>query len=268
MADPEEIYVDGYLTGGSDFGPPDTTDPAFEPFLNHVGHTRLRAIEKMTKRPLGPLLDVGCGTGAVLVAAGERNIEAVGVEPEGEAASIAADRGATVHPTLLEDSGLPEASFRTVTAYHVLEHMPDGVGFLQLLSRWVEPGGYVAIEVPNWRSAERKGRGKRWPGLRPLEHVAHYSPSTLEATLERAGLVDVRVRTMTFQWRNLQQRHALASLGLGRFNRSRIVKPFSTPSPDGARYPKAPMRWTLQGIAKAFDIAKVGQVVLGVGRKP
>jgi hypothetical protein len=172
---------------------------------------------------------------------------------------------------MLEDSGLPESSYRTVTAFHVLEHMADGLSFLRLLTRWAAPGGYVVIEVPNWRSMERRLKGRDWPGLRPLEHVAHYGPATLASTFERAGLEDVQVRTMTFQWPEQSLRYALGDLGLRRLYRSKLSRPFSVEkieNGNAVRYPRTPMRWAMKGTARAYDAAKVGQLVLAAGRRP
>src|SRR3546814_2758683 len=135
----------------------------------------------------GSILDVGCGTGDVLVAAAERGWRAVGVEPVPESADIAVERGLDVHCALLQESGLPEASFDLVTAYHVVEHMADSTGFLRLIARWAKPGGHVLVEVPNWGSVHRRAGGDAWIGLRPLEHIGHYDPRTLRDTMARAG---------------------------------------------------------------------------------
>lgn len=271
MADPSEIYVDGYMSGESELGfGLDATDPQFQRFLVYYSHRRLEAIERLVGE-VGPLLDVGAGTGDFLVAVRERGIEGVGVEPVEASTSIAAERGVDIRQALLEDSGLPESSFRTVTAFHVLEHMADGLGFLRLLTRWAKPGGHVVVEVPNWRSMERRMKGDDWPGVRPLEHIAHYSPATLQATFERAGLVDVKVRTMTVQWPEQSLRYALGDLGLRRVYASRLARPFSVERVENGetvRYPRRITRFAIRCAARAYDVAKVGQVVLATGRRP
>lgn len=269
MADPNEVYVNGYMTGETSFGL-DATDADFQRFLVYSCHRRLRAIERMVGR-LDPLLDVGSGTGDLLVAASERGIEATGVEPVEESACIAAQRGVDVRNSMLEDSGLPEASHRTVTAFHVLEHMADGLSFLRLLTRWASPGGHVVVEVPNWRGVERRLKGGDWPGLRPLEHLAHYGPATLRATLVRAGLVDVRVRTLTFQWPEQSLQYALGDLGLRRIYQSPLSRPLSFERRENGkvvRYPRTPTLWAIRATAMLYDAVKVGQVVLAVGRRP
>lgn len=269
MAEPTEVYVDGYMTGETSFGL-DATDPAFQRFLVWSCHRRLNAIERMIGSA-APLLDVGSGTGDLLVAAAERGIEATGVEPVEESARISVLRGVDVRNAMLEDSGLREASYRTVTAFHVLEHMADGLSFVRLLARWVRPGGHVVVEVPNWRGIERRMKGRDWPGLRPLEHLAHYGPATLRSTLERAGLVDVRVRTLTFQWPGQSLQYALGDLGLRRIYRSRLARVLSVErieNGESVLYPRAGARWAIRGAGRLYDLSKVGQVVLAAGRRP
>src|SRR3546814_16937324 len=67
----------------------------------------------------GSILDVGCGTGDVLVAAAERGWRAAGVEPVPESAAIAVERGLDAPCALLPESGLPAASLDLVTASHL-----------------------------------------------------------------------------------------------------------------------------------------------------
>jgi SAM-dependent methyltransferase len=262
MADPDEVYVEGYLTGGSEFGPPDTTAPVIYRYVVFAGHRRLAAMRRLTRSSeLGPLLDVGCGTGELLVAAKEEGVEALGVEPVPESVRIACERGVDARAVMLEESGLPEGGFATVTAFHVLEHMADGPSFLRLLARWARPGGHVVVEVPNWRSMNRRRMGDSWPLLRPLEHVAHYAPATLAATMRRAGLVDVQVRTLTYLFSEQTVPQAFADVGWSGLER-RVPGVLRR----GDR-PGRVLSAALHATAAVYDRAKVGQVVMAVGRK-
>src|SRR4051794_30401484 len=74
--DPDEIYVEGYLTGETDFGL-DLFHPLFQEFLAFAAAKRLDRIEAV--RPgRGRLLDVGCGSGEVLAVARDRGWEVAG----------------------------------------------------------------------------------------------------------------------------------------------------------------------------------------------
>lgn len=265
-ADWDEIYTEGYLTEEARFGI-DASGAVMQEWLDFCGQKRMRWLERHLGGK-GSFLDVGCGTGEVLRNAARRGWEAVGVEPVAESAETARAQGLTVHATTLEQSGLEERSFDVVGAYHVLEHMPEGTEFLRTISRWARPGGHVVIEVPNFRSIHRRNEGSGWPHLRPLEHVAHYSPATLRDTLERAGLEPVRVGTMGFQWPQNRLDHTLSGLGMLRWlgPLSKLTRTRTSAEGKPGAYPLPPLRVALRGVEAVYDLARVGQVVVGLAK--
>lgn len=265
--DPDEIYVDGYLTGATEFGL-DIFHPLFQEFLAYAAAKRLDIIESLRPQR-GSLLDVGCGSGEVLAVARDRGWQASGAEPVEESAKIARDRGLDVRTALLEDAGFPEASFDVVAAFHVLEHMAEGVGFLQLVSRWAKPGGLIVVEMPNWSSFERERTGPDWPALRPLEHVAHYSPATLRATMERAGLIPVVVRTTGFLWERQSLDERLNDLGRSSWRRVlRRLGHTRERHGEAQLVPGPAVSKALLGVQALYDRLGKGQVVLGIARVP
>lgn len=267
FGDPSDVYVDGYLTGGTDFGL-DVMHPLFQAFLDEVAERRFEMLERVTGSS-GSILDVGCGSGEVLQCAARRGWSAIGVEPVAESVAIAQERGLDVRCAMLEESGIPERSFDVVSAFHVLEHMPDGRAFLKMLGRWAKPGGYVLVEVPNWRSFHRRNNGSSWPCLRPLEHIGHYTPATLGATLRRAGLEPVRVRTTTYMSKGAPVQFAVAELGQQRLQQPLRRLSKKRPFKDGVELFPGRLAWTaLTAVAGAYDVAKVGHVVLGIARVP
>src|SRR5205085_2954784 len=102
---------------------------------------RAALLEGITGGP-GALLDVGCGTGEFPAVCAGRGWRAQGVELMAEAAEHARRvHGLDVRVGLLADSGLPERHYDAVSALHVLEHVPDTVGFLRELAARARPGG-------------------------------------------------------------------------------------------------------------------------------
>lgn len=267
-ADPSDLYVEGYLFGGTDFGI-DVAHPVFQAYLADVAAKRMQMIEK-ANGGLGSFLDVGCGSGEVLAVAAERGWQAVGVEPVEQSAKHAVEvRGLDVKATLLEDSGLPERSYDVVSAFHVLEHMSDGTSFLKLIARWAKPGGLVVIELPNWRSMIRRNGGMNWRHLRPLEHIAHYTPATLRAALSRAGLTPIVVRTPTFLSDTQALDHQLHDLGFGDPGRVTRVLGRAGEYKGQPRIMSRPsVAAPLRALEYAYDRAGIGEVVFAIARVP
>jgi SAM-dependent methyltransferase len=247
--DPDAVYVDGYYTDESGFGI-DVRHPRFQAFLAEVNAARAALVGSVLGEPLS-LLDVGCGTGDFLAAARDRGWgPLVGVDPIVESGEIARGRGLDVRTALLEDSGV-EPGWDLVSAFHVLEHVPDCAEFLRLLARWARPGGCVVVESPNWGSHLRRVTGDGYVHLRPLEHLTHLTPETLRVAFARAGLEPVDVRTVT--WPSRLQTPAQRLFDLGRFSW-------------GERLPDAPARLAAAG-ARWWDQRRDrGMVVLGIAR--
>lgn len=266
-ADPSEIYKDGYLFGETRFGI-DVRHPRFQEYLAAVGDRRARILERITGAK-GSLLDVGCGTGEIAAAAARNGWRVQAVEPEASAAQMTRGRGVDVRTSTLEASGLPESAYDVVSAFHVLEHLPDSPAFLRTLAHWARPGGFVAIEVPNYRSVARIRLGTDWVHLRPLEHVVYHQPATLRKAFERAGLEPVATHTPT--WICPPQSLDDALLDLGRPRIRRVLEPLGRAQErDGAQVAvPGPAAWAaLRGLERLYARLGLGYVVLGVARVP
>jgi len=104
-------------------------------------------------RPLGSVLDVGCGAGAVgagLRAAGAARL--TGIEMEPGAAELAREVYDDVVVGTVEEA-LPGLTgpFDTVRCLDVLEHLVDPAAVLRSLGEITAPGGWLQVSVPNAR---------------------------------------------------------------------------------------------------------------------
>jgi 2-polyprenyl-3-methyl-5-hydroxy-6-metoxy-1,4-benzoquinol methylase len=105
------------------------------------------------ERPLGRVLDVGCGaghTGPGLRAAGARHL--TGVELVPTAAAAARERFDEVVDGTIEDA-LPRLNgpFDTILCLDLLEHLVDPGAVLVALRGLAAPGGRLKISLPNAR---------------------------------------------------------------------------------------------------------------------
>jgi 2-polyprenyl-3-methyl-5-hydroxy-6-metoxy-1,4-benzoquinol methylase len=145
----------------------------------------------------GRLLDVGTATGAFLVEAAKRSFDAQGIEPTPGFARAATERfGVKVAAVDLGNFVFDGSPFGAITLWHVLEHLDRPVDQLRRLAGMLDDDGIVALEVPNAGGYAAERSGSAWPSLQPDVHVNQFSPESLEAALEHAGLRTVDMRTV------------------------------------------------------------------------
>lgn len=94
------------------------------------------------------VLEIGCGPGVFLQMATEKTKDVFGVDTNPEAVALAIAKGLSVEDNL-EVLVSCEGKYDFVVAFHVLEHVPDPVGFFRLLERIAKPGGRIGVSVPN-----------------------------------------------------------------------------------------------------------------------
>jgi hypothetical protein len=147
--------------------------------------------------------------------------------------------------------------------------MPDSRAFLGTLARWARPGGFVTVEVPNFKSVQRRRLREQWSGLRPREHIVHFTPDTLRATMRSVGIEPVAVRSPAYLGPPQNLDHALNDLARpqGRFRRLlEPLSPLKTVDGEQARHPTRAGWAVLHAMEAIYDKAGVGAVVFCVGR--
>lgn len=135
----------------------------------------------------GRYLDVGCGSGAALAVARALGWTVAGIEVDGPAAEKARRHADELHVGDVLSAPFAPGRFDLVTAFHVLEHVPDPVAVTRRMLEWLAPGGLLIIEVPNAGGLGARVFGRAWSGLELPRHLSHFTPGALSSTVERAG---------------------------------------------------------------------------------
>jgi SAM-dependent methyltransferase len=132
------------------------------------------------------LLDVGCGTGAMLGVL-ERYGRAQGIDADADAVAFCHQRGA-LHVGHVETLPLPfaDGSIDLVTGFDVLEHIDDDAAMLAEIHRVLRPGGQLLVSVPAFQFL--------WG---PQDEISHhrrrYVAAQLGDRIEAAGLLVQRL---------------------------------------------------------------------------
>lgn len=141
---------------------------------------------------LGRVLDVGCGTGALIDELKGRADSIRGVDYSPEALRFCARRG--LKCVALADARevpFPDASFDVVTAIGLIEHLEDDGAFLAEMRRLLRPGGLFVLLTSSfpslWSMHDVANRHHRRYYLRPLR-----------SRVESAGFETVRFSHMNF----------------------------------------------------------------------
>ncbi|MBI4240699.1 MAG: class I SAM-dependent methyltransferase [Candidatus Rokubacteria bacterium] len=152
-------------------------------------HVRLRAawLGRLLPRG-GRVLEIGCGRGELLTALRDRGLEVEGVDLSPQAVRMASRSGIRVVQGTILTAGFAEESYDLIVMAQVLEHIPDPLGTLQRVRALLRPKGWLYIEVPNAGSFESRLFGRYWGGWDVPRHLYGFSPTTLAALVERAGL--------------------------------------------------------------------------------
>ncbi|ADB53907.1 class I SAM-dependent methyltransferase [Conexibacter woesei] len=148
-------------------------------------------------RPLGAVLDVGCGAGNVGASvrdAGATRVVGVEYVPEqAERARSLLDRVIT-GPVEAAFGELADERFDTILCLDVLEHLVDPEAVLRNLRELAAPGAHIQISVPNarhvslaWDLLVRGTFGYTEHGHRDNTHLRWFTRSDIVAAAERAG---------------------------------------------------------------------------------
>jgi SAM-dependent methyltransferase len=150
---------------------------------------RAAILDRSRRWPVGRVLEVGCGPGAILYELARLGFTGVGVEPSPQARTVAADLLAeTRGVSVLSDLPDRVEPFDYLLAFEVLEHIEDDRGALHEWLGHLRSGGQVLLSVPAHRS--------RWNETDLLAgHYRRYDRNDIEQLASRVGLEVIELST-------------------------------------------------------------------------
>ena len=144
----------------------------------------------------GRLIEIGAGTGAFAVAAQAAGFQVSAIEMSERCCRYLSEREAI--EAICSDRPLEAiaslAPARAVALWHVLEHLRNPAEVLARVAEKVEPGGVLALAVPNPRSLQFRLLRTRWVHLDAPRHLCLMPPAALIDRGRELGMRCVALR--------------------------------------------------------------------------
>jgi SAM-dependent methyltransferase len=168
----------------------------FQAFYRPQYESQAQRILRVTRVPrTGRLLDVGCGRGLRLLSFRRLGMDVQGMDLIPEPVEyVKTELGV---PAVCTDmASLPRAfawrSFDLVTAFQVIEHVPDVDEMIAACFALLKPGGWVVITTPMVDSLQSQMFGGRWAAATEApRHLSLPTKKGVRIALERHGFRDV-----------------------------------------------------------------------------
>ncbi len=177
------------------FGPDGQPEWTHNPTLLEVEAFRVRMLRARVQP--GTLIDIGAGPGAFAAAAQAEGFAVTAIEMDERCCRYMRDRLGV--SAICSDDPLAalaaQPPARAISMWHVLEHLPDPAGMLAIAAERLEPGGVLALGVPNPRSLQFRLLGARWAHLDAPRHLCLMPEDALLARLRQHGLRPLQATT-------------------------------------------------------------------------
>jgi 2-polyprenyl-3-methyl-5-hydroxy-6-metoxy-1,4-benzoquinol methylase len=138
----------------------------------------------------GRLVEIGPGAGMFAHAARDAGYDVTGIEMDARACTHLRE---VIGVEAVESDSPAEAladlpPSRVIAMWHVLEHLPDPWGCLEAAARNLEPGGVLAVAMPNPGAFQFRLTRGRWPHVDAPRHLFLIPAGLLEERARAAGL--------------------------------------------------------------------------------
>lgn len=177
-------------------------DYHYDDFYSEHFAKQSRQFFQETKQFYSPeekLLDIGCSKGYFLNFAKRFGMTVRGSEFSAKAATYANKNfGIKVDVGSIDDMRYEPESFDVITAFDLVEHLPNFMTSFKQFHKWLKKDGRLIIDTPNFDSLYRKISKDRWVGFDMPYHIHLFRPKTLIKALEEAGFSVEYISTSHF----------------------------------------------------------------------
>ena len=154
-------------------------DKAYQLIKTYSLKRKLKLINKLSTSR-GHILDIGCGTGDLLSVCEKDGWQISGTEPNQKARELALkkiDSSDSIKEDLNEFSG--NGSFNIISMWHVLEHVPNLLEYIEKLKALLTANGYLIVAVPNFKSYDAGHYKEFWAAYDVPRHLWHFSEKSI-----------------------------------------------------------------------------------------
>ena len=125
----------------------------------------------------GSLLDFGCGEGYFLRQMNSKGYSSYGVDPF-------RNKSKKISQSIFDEE-LSDIGFKTITAWHSIEHVYDLEKTIIRFHDVLLENGLVVVAVPNYNSYDAKHYKNLWAGYDTPRHLWHFNKTALRKVFER-----------------------------------------------------------------------------------
>lgn len=156
---------------------------------NMETNRRLNLLKSLRLKSDAKILDYGCATGD-FVKSLSGMYEAWGCDISESAINIARKNNPSLANRffLINEATLFLKKFDVIVLWDVLEHLSDPLSAMQVIVNMLKPNGALIISTPNIATVTAKLMKSRWAFMTPPEHLAFFSPKSLDYLFHMIGV--------------------------------------------------------------------------------
>ena len=192
------LYETDYSLENEQINIPKLETNRWKNFMKRIGRKTIGSYtDEIIDLSRGKVLDIGCGSGYVLLALKEKGCEVSGLEANQNAVDMCTGLGLDVFQGTLEEADYPDNSFDVVILSQVIEHLQSPSETLREINRILKPGGKVLLYCPNVKSYLTNVFGKYWHGWHIPFHFYGLDGEAIMRMAEKSNFVVSQIRTLT-----------------------------------------------------------------------